>query len=783
MIASENNTIDTLKTPDEPKSAARILGAIKKAEDYWTPYQALCDRIDDFYARTEASEIPWGDQDYDLFWSSHEVLKTAVYARVPKPVVAPMFNDRRKLYVTTADILERSAISAYERGGIDEALLCARDDLIFYNRAALWVNYESEDGQRICIDHVDRKDFLHPPARKWSEVPWVARRAWMSREEMSDRFGMDAAERADYVCPNDDDDKQTEGRAGVWEVWHKRDNRVYWVSPGVENILDDAPPHYDLAGFFPCPRPAYGTMRPRTLEPRPDFIRYAGLFQQINRLTRRIYGMLDMVRMKGLIAAGGDIGDAVEQLMREDGTASILIPVPGALVAGSSAANFVQWLPVAEIAVAIQGLIEARREFMADFDRLSGISDIMRGETDATETLGAQRMKGQYGSVRVRSKCDEIVRLSRDVTRISAELMAENFSQKSLLDMSQMEIQTSAELKRRVKEIEDAAEEEMKSLADKVKQSPPPQEPEAAQQVQAQFQQAQQAIVAKYAPQLQRLSDEVPIEDVMKLLRDNKARNFAFEIETDSTVLVDESDAKAKATEFYAAFTGGIQGLIGAASMGEEAIRVASEVLKYTLSPYRPPRSVLAAVDDFLDAAPQIAQRQAEQSQQGGEDQQAMQQLAQAELQKAQAQTMKVEADAQLKQAEMQQKMAQMQIDTEEKQAKLQLENGKLQLQAQKNEQEFAAKMADMEARQNLMQAQTAEILTKIGLDARKQDLEEYKAASDIQARQTDQVMAARGQATNEAQSVVDNQRADRGEDRADRQQAASERMENGKAR
>ena len=772
MIASENNTIDTLKTPDEPKSAARILGAIKKAEDYWTPYQALCDRIDDFYARTEASEIPWGDQDYDLFWSSHEVLKTAVYARVPKPVVAPMFNDRRKLYVTTADILERSAISAYERGGIDEALLCARDDLIFYNRAALWVNYESDDGQRICIDHVDRKDFLHPPARKWSEVPWVARRAWMSRDEMADRFDMDATERADYVCPNDDDDKQTEGRAGVWEVWHKRDNRVYWVSPGVENILDDAPPHYDLAGFFPCPRPAYGTMRPRTLEPRPDFIRYAGLFQQINRLTRRIYGMLDMVRMKGLIAAGGDIGDAVEQLMREDGTASILIPVPGALVAGSSAANFVQWLPVAEIAVAIQGLIEARREFMADFDRLSGISDIMRGETDATETLGAQRMKGQYGSVRVRSKCDEIVRLSRDVTRISAELMAENFSQKSLLDMSQMEIQTSAELKRRVKEIEDAAEEEMKSLADKVKQSPPPQEPEAAQQVQAQFQQAQQAIVAKYAPQLQRLSDEVPIEDVMKLLRDNKARNFAFEIETDSTVLVDESDAKAKATEFYAAFTGGIQGLIGAASMGEEAIRVASEVLKYTLSPYRPPRSVLAAIDDFLDAAPQIAQRQAEQSQQGGEDQQAMQQLAQAELQKAQAQTMKVEADAQLKQADMQQKMAQMQIETEEKQAKLQLENGKLQLQAQKNEQEFAAKMADMDARQNLMQAQTAEILTKIGLDARKQDLEEYKAASDIQARQTDQAMAVRSQATQEAQSVVDNQRADRGEDRADRQQA-----------
>lgn len=764
MIDSETSTVDTVKAADEPKSAARILGAIAKAEDHWQSYQALCDRIDDIYARVGDSDIPWSDPNYDLFWASTEVLKPAIYARVPKPVVAPMFNDRRKLYVTTADVLERSVTSSYEHSGLDEALQCVRDDLIFYNRGALWVAYESDGGQRVCIDHVDRKDFLHPPARKWSELPWVARRAWLSREEMHERFpGKDVA-LATYTCADGDDRRETAGRAGVWEVWHKGDDRVYWVTPGVTDILDENPPHYDLEGFFPCPRPAFGTLKPRTLEPRPDFIRYAGHFQKINSLTRRIYALLDMVRMKGLIAAGGDIGDAIEQLVRDDSNASVLIPVPGALISGSAAANFVQWLPVAEIATAITGLIEARRELMADYDRLSGISDIMRGETEAQETLGAQRLKGQYGSVRVKSKCDEIVRLSRDVTRIAAELMAENFSQKTLLDMSQMEVPTKADLKKQVSEVEKAAKEELKALAEKANQAPTPQEPQQAQQMQGEFQQAQQAILAKYAPQLKKLEDEVSVDDVMRLLRDHKARNFAFEIETDSTILTDEAEAKASATEFYQAFTGGMQGLIGAASMGEEAIRVASEVLKYTLSPYRPPRSVLAAIDDFLDAAPQIAERQAAQ-QGGGEDQQAMQQLAQAELQKAQAQTMKAQADAELKAAELQGRMQEGQIKAQQDQQRFALEVEK----SRGTVEETGARIEKIYAE-----------IKKLGVDSQvsvsKEQRETVKTAADIEGQQQDRAMAQRQQVVGEAQAMRADQRADRGEDRADRQQEFAER-------
>ena len=37
-------------------------------------------------------------------------------------------------------------------------------------------------GQKVCIEHLDRSDFCHEPARKWSEVGWVAGGFWMTKE-------------------------------------------------------------------------------------------------------------------------------------------------------------------------------------------------------------------------------------------------------------------------------------------------------------------------------------------------------------------------------------------------------------------------------------------------------------------------------------------------------------------------------------------------------------------------------------------------------------------------
>src|SRR3546814_12906042 len=85
-------------------------------------------------------------------------------------------------------------------------------------------------------------------------------------------------------------------------------------------------------------------------------------------------------------------------------------------------------------------------------------------------------------------------------TRRSSDL----FSKETVLDMSQMDVPTKADITRRIKEIEKAAKEELEGLkarAQEAMQNPQAQEVDPAQAQQA-FQQGQQQILAKYAPML-----------------------------------------------------------------------------------------------------------------------------------------------------------------------------------------------------------------------------------------------------------------------------------------
>lgn len=773
---------DSLAVQDDPKSSAAVLKALQTSHKAFQDWQDICDQVDDVYSRRdrEYSAIQrttpgvWGDAELDLFWASYEILKPAVYARSPKPVITPQFKDRRPVKNKTAELLERTAISSFDRSDIDAVMCEIRDDLIFTNRGVMWLTYESEDGQKVCFEHLDRKDFRHEPARKWSEVGWAARRAWMTRKDMRKRFRKDSGDAykdANFSIRRDDEDNGANDgsrKAGVWEVWHKVENKVYWVTEGVDVCLDVDKPHLTLKDFFPCPKPAYGTLGRRTLVPVPDYERYATHFGKINTLTSRIYLLLDKVKMKGLIPAGGDVGDAIEELIRSDDD-SIYISVPAAAMMGKGTNGFVDYFPLDMVATTIQSLIQARSQLIDDFYQLSGISDIMRGATEAEETLGAQQLKSQYGSVRVKQKIDELQRIARDAVRIASEIISENFTKEALLDMSQMEIPSKADIEKQVKGVEKAAEQELKALTDKAneaiqqakeqaQQSGQPPDPQQAQTAQQQFQQAQQQILAKYAPMLNEAKAEVPIEDVMKLLRDDKSRGFAFEIEDGSTVLADEQQEKASRNEFMAAFATASQALMPLVSTGPEGAKLAGAMLKFQLSPYRTGRELDSMIDDWIDSVGNAPQQQ--QADGSAELAAAQNKLAEAEQVKAQAAMANVQAKAAQAQADNERKMAELQMKSQEAQQKAQAENDKLQLQLA----DLQSKDSKTQAEIDKLRADTAKILASIGLDVRKQDLEEYREANAQQQAQVDTAL-----------SLSSESRANRGEERADRQQEHSE--------
>lgn len=731
------------------------LDLIENAEGVFDHWQSMSDSIDKLYAASDRLNGVGRDREFQLFWSNIQVMGPSIYARPPVPVVTPKFKDRRPLYRTSSELLERACVVSFDMDDIDQSMIALRDDLSIIGRGAAWVRYDSTDGDKVCYEHVDRKDFLHEPARKWPEVDWVARRAWLTKDEMEERFGEDAALDVDYQTRSEEKLSKAE-KCGVWEIWCKSEDKVIWVTEGYDKTLDEDAPHLKLSGFFPCPRPAYATVQRRSLIPVPDMLMYKDQLEEVNDLTRRIHTLAEAIKVRGFYSAGGDVGAAIEAAIKETDDSQILVPIPSMQSLMQGGGDPIMWLPIDIVAQTITGLIDLRRQIIDDVYQIIGLSDIMRGSTVASETLGAQRLKQQNGSYRVRDKQNELVRVARDLVRIGAEIMAEEFSNTTLEDMAQMDLPTDAEIKAKLAEAKKAAEAELREMAEKAKgmiqqaqQSGEQVDPAQAQQ---QFEQQQQAIISKWQGEMAQLSESVTIDEVMRFLKDEKLRPYVLDIETDSTIYPDEMAEKQSRQEFMGAFSGTMAQLQPLMAMGPEAIALAGAVIKFALSPYRVGRELEGLIDDFTDKGPDIAKQMQEQGGESDELAQANMALAQAEMKKAEAAVAKVQADTQGKQQQMQLDMAKAQAEAQSSQQKFALDV-----------EQTKGSIAETEARIQKIMAEIERMGFDVRLDASKNTRENVKAAADIAARKADQQMSAVDRQRQAIETERNNDRAGRG--------------------
>lgn len=636
---------------NKPKSSKKWLSMLADADKAGQQdYDDRCDNIDKRFADMERLANVGRDREFQIFWANIQVLGPSVYARPPVPVVAPRPWVKGEKARTASALMERSAIVSQEIGDIDGLMRQLRDDLIVSARAVSWLRYEKADSDapdRVCYEHVNRKDFRHDPARNWGEVDWVGKASYLTRGAMRKRFHRhsgDAYKDAAYTRQKDDkglDDGKEKAR--VWELWSKSLNKVVWVTEGVDVCLDEGDPHLDLEGFFPCPKPAYGTVQRNTLIPVPDFLFYKDQIEEINELTSRIAALSDSLQLRGFYPAGaGEIGDAVEQALKTKENRQVLIGVADwAMLGTGGAKDMIVWLPLDMVVKTIQALVELRRQLIEDVYQITGLSDIMRGSTVASETLGAQELKSQYGSIRIRDKQYELVRIARDITRIGCEIMAEEFSGKVLMDMSQTELPSDSDIAQQVKMLEQQARTTQQEL-EQAQQDPEivamaQQNPEQAQKAIAEAQKQVEQIIAR----IEQVQETVTIGQVMDLLRAQKMRPFVLEIETDSTIAPDENAQKQRATEFLTA-TGGFleQGvtLVGAAP---ESAEMVAEMLKYVANQFRAGRELQGVIEDFAD---KVAQRAAQAQGQQKPDPELIKAQGQAKRDAAEAKRVEAEA-------------------------------------------------------------------------------------------------------------------------------------------
>lgn len=591
---------------------------IATATTFFAKYQEKCDNVEKLFADLDARSSDTADREFQIFWANLEVLKPSIYSRPPVPVVSPRFQNRKELPRTASEMLERCLVSSFEREDIDATMRLVRDDLAMNSRGVIWPRYETETedietdavdaegkpvieqqllSERVPKEHVDRRDFLHDStARKWAEVGWVAKRSWLTRRQGLKRFG-EIFLKAETKAREGETEGKKVSKAPVWEIWSKIHSRVIWLSPGMDELLDDQPPFLKLDGFFPCPRPAYGTLKPRTLLPVPDLVQYKDQLEEINEFTARISSLAESLRLKGFYPGGAsDVGDAIEAVLKDQSNNATLVPINSLAAFGGDKAlrDVIVWLPVDMVATVIKELVALRRQMIDDVYQITGISDIMRGTTVASETLGAQQLKSQYGSIRVRDRQNELVRLARDVSRIEGEIIAENFSPETLMAMSQMDdLPTEEQIGQQIAQV---TQQVQAAAAD----------PAIVQQAQQQPEQAKQMIEAAKAYVAQ-LEATVTFEKVVGLLREQRLRPYILDIETDSTIQPDEDAAKQRATEFVSAVGQFMAQALPLAQQVPEAAPMMAETLKYVSGQFRAGRQLFGVIDEFADKLKEIA--------------------------------------------------------------------------------------------------------------------------------------------------------------------------------
>lgn len=736
---------DDIERVDPSAPAAWWLDQLEDAERAQKDYHDRCDKVDDVYSHSkEISQVlaPSKCDDFPIFWANLEVLKPSIYARPPAPVAQERFRDRNPVVRRAADLLERALSAHFDLDDVHGTLVLVRDDLAINARGVPWLTLVERDGiTQPSWKHVQRKDFKHEPARNWREVEWVARCTWETKRSLEQRFPKVA--KGDYKITyqtQEIGDFKGDDKAPIWNIWHKRKKTVVWVSPGCPEILEEREPWIDLQGFFPCPQPAYGTLQRGTLVPVPDLMYYADQVNQINLLTARIHVLSATLRLRAFYPGGSpELTEAIERAIQEVDDRAIAIPIPG-IPPTAKASDFLMFLPIEEIANTISVLVQQRRVIIDDVYQITGLSDIMRGATDATETATAQQLKAQYGSVRVRDRQNEMIRVARDMVRMTAEAMAEQMDVQDLLRMAQVDdLPSEQDLMAQAQPILQQAQSAMQQLVEAAAtgQIPPEQAQQQGEQLQ---QQAQQ--------QLDQIKQTVTVEKIGKLLQDQRVRPFALDIETDSTVEPDQQAMKERAVEFAGAIGPMMQqamvALTQAGSVAQPLGEFFAEGLRFTANAFKSDRRMDDAIDKLAEG---MATYQPPPPPQKGEDPAVAQAKAQGEQVKAQAAQAKAQADVQV--AQVNQQTAGLKLQAEQAKAQMgQLEAEQTSVETEKLRAEIMKIMQEIRMAPAEMAMERQEGMMKMQMDA--------KAQADDSRRQDEQMRA------DVAQRKVDNRRADK---------------------
>lgn len=494
-MAETNTVVTNIKDPNtlDPRQRweAEIAASKKEKEDFCKRAEETTKRFLDDRNAYDADK-----KKFNVFWANTNIMKSALYSQIPKASVARKYTDYRDDVARVAALVLERTLQTDLNDPLDNfngVMKQAVFDRLVPGLATAWLRLEtdtedipeseggqisddtsslvpgpagSSDGfplekattqedasqpaqplkkikeQRVAIDYVHWRDFFWSPCRTWAERRWVARGVPMSYPKFVKRFGEDLAKLTSFSTNPTKRDTDTQVKIDqniveqvyVYEIWDREERKCIWYTPSCPKILDSKPDYLNLTVFEPCPEPMFANVTNDKLVPRPDFYMVQDQYYELDQLNGRISKINEAIKVVGVY----DKGNYTNMSNMLGSAENTLIPVDNwAMFAEKGGlAGAVSWLPLADIINAQDRLMRAREEVKAQIYELTGISDIVRGASKASETLGAQEIKAQFASVRIKDLQDEVARFAGDILRIKAEIQVKHFDPLILIEKS-----------------------------------------------------------------------------------------------------------------------------------------------------------------------------------------------------------------------------------------------------------------------------------------------------------------------------------------------------------
>ena len=605
---------------------------------------------------------------FNILWSNVQTIQPAIFARLPRPDVSRRFRDNDPIGRVASMMLERALEFEIEHyGDYKSAMNNAVLDRLLGGRGVSWVRYEPhfeadtesepDDGYQVTedsdeaetpegeanenlerieyecapVDYVHWKEFGHSPgARTWEEVTAVWRKVYMSRPALVERFGEEIGGKVPLDTKPADDKNSYRNEDGVYEalvyeIWDKETGKVFWISKSLGKILDKRDDPLQLENFWPCPKPLYSTLTTDSLEPIPDFVIYQDQAKELDTLCDRIDGLINALKVRGVY----DASSSELQRLFSEGENNTLIPVQNwmAFAEKQGMKGAIDLVDITPFAQALAQCYQAMEQVKGQIYELMGIADIQRGQTDPNETLGAQIIKSNNASGRLKTMQHAVVDFATSLLSIKAQIICNHFTDETLVQIS------------------------------------------GAMQLSEQ--------------------DKQLIPQAIELLRDQAAKNFRIEVTSDSMIYQDEQQEKADRIAFLSAVGSFMQTALPAAQASPELTPMLCEMLKFGVTAFKAGKQLEGIIDQTADDLRKQYEQSKGQQKPPPPEVQKLQMQAQMEQAKMQAQSQAKQADMQMQMQIEQQKM-QMQMELEKAKQEYQAQENQLkfQLEEQRNAQE-----------------------------------------------------------------------------------------------